>query len=198
MDQDSIQPQVPPTASIPNQQPVAQAPSTPVPVTAPKKKFGWKTIVLIVIAVLVAGFAYMIYQGVSDSPLVHAKLESFLQNVSDGDYDGAYTLTSVEFKDEVTRSDFTVFMDSSKAMYSDFGSLEQTGFVIESNNGQTVFNYEGIITYTDGNTGDLTSVLVKRDDEYRIVNVNVSVDMERINKYPLSGNDSVLGEFDFK
>jgi uncharacterized protein HemX len=177
------QPQVPstptPTPPAPIQTPpqiLTQQPVAPEPeVPKPKSKL---KLILIVIAVLVflgvVFFGFLLFQGVKDAPQVQYKVTSFMQNVSDGNLESAYGLASKEFKQTTSLTEFEKSVSLYKHQYSDFQKQDQTGFSVESQSGQpTLYQYTGIITYTDGDQGDIDATLVKEAGEYKIQYIEV-------------------------
>ena len=163
-----------PQANIP-QQTAVQPQTISVEPEKPKKKSRLKKILLIIgglviIAVILLGF--LLFKGVKDAPEVQSKVTSFMQNVSSGNYQSAYDLTSKEFKESTSMDEFTRAMSLFKAQYTEFQSQEQVGFHVEANAGQpTLYEYSAIVNYTDGDNGELIAILVKEDDDYKILSI---------------------------
>jgi len=117
-----------------------------------------------------------------------------LQDVSNNDLNTAYTLTSKQFRDATTMTDFSKAMPLLKAQFTGFKEQKQTGFSMEANAGQpTLYKYSGIITYTDGDQGELAAVLVKENSEWKILSINVNVSLKRGEKFQQTNSKSVLG-----
>lgn len=188
--------QQPQVQQSPQQTTVQPQTINPEPVI-PKKKSRLKIVLLTIggIIVLVAAIlGFLIFRGFKDSPIVQEKVTSFMQNVSSGNYDAAYALTSKEFKQTTSMESFTKAMSIFKAQYSEFQSQDQIGFNVEANAGQpTLYQYSAVVTYTDGETGKLIAVLVKEDGDYKILSVEVNVGIDRIEKFQQNDADSVLG-----
>lgn len=196
--------------NLPNPLPSSTAPA-PVPQTTsvqsvvyrqtdtelPKPKSKLKKILAIMVVLFLfvaSGFSYAMLQGTKDSPKVKANITSFLRYVSDNDLDSAYLLFSSKVKETIPKDDFIRTMNAFKAQYSGFESQEQTGFSIEKNVGQpTMFNYSGVITYDDGDKGNISAILVKDDGEWKIYNIEVSVGINRIEKFQQQNSNSTLG-----
>lgn len=135
-------------------------------------------IVTIVVALLIVGagvIGFLVFQGIQEASHVQQKITIFLKHTSKGDFESAYQLTSTEFKQTTTFVDFKSDITSLPGHYSDFENLEQTGFYIEAKSGQpTVYQFSGIITYINGDEGDVETTLIKEDGEYRIQNMYVT------------------------
>ena len=171
------------------QQVYTQQPTDPQ-LEKPKSKSKLK-IVLIVIGVLVLlgvfSIGLLVFKGVRDAPQVQQKVTFFLQNVSNNELETAYDLTSDEFKQSVTKEDFEKSMSLFKAQYSGFQKQEQVGFNVEATSGNpTLYQYSGVITYSNGDQGELEATLVKEEGEYKIQFIHVNVDLERLEKFQQS------------
>lgn len=183
------------TASEPVQQQSQSFQQASLQLEKPKSK--WGNAIKIVGALLLLSlvlFGYLIFQGFKDAPEVQGRVTSFLQLASNGDLDRAYALTSKEFRAATTKEDFIDAMTLFEAQYSGFQNQQQTGFVVKANAGQpTLYEYSGIIYYIDGDQGDLEAVLVKEDDDYKILGITVNVDIKRLQKFQQGTSNSVLG-----
>ena len=202
-----IPPPVPPTNSQPQYSPnLTPPPPTPLVappiyqqpyVQSPKPKSNLKKIFLIIgllILLGVVGFGYLIFQGVKDAPRVGEKVTMFLEYASNDDLEGAYATTSTEFMKTTTKEDFVRAMSVFKAQYTGFKEQKQTGFSVETNTGKpTQYKYSGIITYTDGDKGEVTAVLVKENEVWKVYGISVNVTVERLEKFQQDNKNSVLG-----
>jgi len=49
-----------------------------------------------------------------------------------------------------------------------------------------LYQYSAVVTYTDGDTGDLVAVLVRENGNYKILSINVNVSIDRGEKFQQS------------
>lgn len=164
----------------------------------PKKSRSKIKIFLCAVGILfLLGFGligYLMYQGVKDSPQVQWTITNFLNDVSSNNFDSAYMLTSNDFKKSTPKEDFIKAMSLFKAQYSGFSEQKQTGFSVETNAGQpTLFKYSGVITYNDKDQGELSAVLVKEDNVWKILFIGVNVNLKRLEKFQQTNKSPVLG-----
>ena len=62
--------------------------------------------------------------------------------------------------------------------------MSQTGFEISEETGEdTMYVYTGIVTYDNGDEGQLEAVLVKVNDEWKILSVDIVVEEERLDNF---------------
>lgn len=181
---------------LPSDPILTQPLSSPL-IEAPKPKTKPNKILLIIGILFLLGvviIGYLLFQGVKDAPQVKAEVSNFMQLVSGGDLTNAYSLTSSGFKNSVSSEDFSSAMNSFKAQYSGFQDQKQTGFSVEANAGQpTIYKYSGIISYDDGDKGEVTAKLVKEDGKWKILYISVNVEVKRMQKFQQQTKDSVLG-----
>jgi len=178
------------------QQPTVPAQAEVPQEIKPKKSKLKKALIIIGVILLICGgfLGTLLIKGVKDAPEVGDKISSFMQHVSDRKYHDAYALTSNDFKEATPVSEFTRAMSIFKAQYTDFQFQEQAGFHIEANAGEpTLYEYTGIITYADGDQGELFAVLVEEGGEYKISYIEVNVPLDRIEKFQKSEQKSVFG-----
>ena len=136
--------------------------------------------ILVIVLPLLGLLGYLLFQGIGDAQKVQQRVTSFLSEVSSGNYENAYVQTSQIFKKSTTEEEFANSASALSPQYSDFQSQKQTGFSVEANLGQpTLYNYSGLINYTDGSKGVLEAVLTKEDGEWRLVSVDVTVGSSR-------------------
>ena len=187
-------PQAQPINTVPN---TSSMPSQPAYLQPEKPKSKWKKILLILGLIFLLGVGltgFLILQGFKDAPEVKQKVTIFLQDVSNNDLDGAYSLTSSEFQKATPREDFTKTMNLFKAQYSGFKEQNQTGFIIEANTLKpNLYQYSGEITYDDGDKGRLNATLIKENGDYKIHYINIVIDIKRGEKFRQNNPNSVLG-----
>ena len=89
-------------------------------------------------------------------------------------------MASERFKSAVTLDEFVESLDLFQAQYSGFQELEFSNFTVRKYAGEpTIYEYAGIITYSNGDKGQLTADLEKENGEYKITGINVNVSVER-------------------
>jgi hypothetical protein len=162
-----------------------------------KKKNIWKIILLTIVGLAVVGFAivgFLIFQGVKEAPEIEKKITEFLVNVSTSDLDAAYELTSEGFRKSTSKEDFATMLTQFEAQYSGFQEQQQTGFYVRADAGQpTFYDYTGTVTYTDGDSGEVTATLLKENGEWKILGIEVSIGVDRLRKFNSTNSNSVLG-----
>lgn len=142
----------------------------------------------IIIAFAAAIFGYFvlpwIQTGFREADLAEKQLILMLELVSDKKFEKAYGLMSQKVQEAQSQEEFSKALLELGAQYSEFKALAQTGFQAEVKSGQpTTYNYSGIITYTDGDEGDIEATLVKENGEWKIHYVYVEVSNERLEKF---------------
>lgn len=183
-----------PIVQFPLQPVINQAPFVNFQAEKPKPKRIVLKIVGAIVLVIVLLMGYLLYQGTKNGPQVSQTVTNFLTYVSDNDLESAYELTGSQFKEEISMQEFQKFISSTKAQYSDFQEQKQTGFTVKKYAGQpTKYVYSGKITYADGETGELSATLVKENNEWKILSVNVEVGVKRLEKFQQTGGQTVLG-----
>jgi len=183
-------------SQIPAAVPIAQT-YTQLPVEVePKPQSKAKKVllvlgVLLLLGIVVGGYAF--YQGVKDGPMVSQEVTTFLQYAAANDVTSAYSMTSSEFKKEVSKEKMSQLF-TLKSNFADFKEQSQTGFTVSKNVGQpTLYKYSGKIIYTDGGEGTVEATMVKEDGVWKILGIYVNVGMERLQKYQQAVNSPVLG-----
>lgn len=161
----------------------------------PKSKKGKLFLSLTVFLIfLFVFFGNLFYKGVKEGPAVNSVVTSFLQNVSSGEFETAYSQTSEEFKKKVPQDDLEFLASENPAQYKGFKSLNQTGFKVNKNAGEpTVYTFFGDITYDNGDKGTVDAKLVKENSEYKILYIYVDVDLDRAKEFSQKKKNSVLG-----
>jgi len=162
-----------------------------------KTRSKWKKIFAIagIFVILLGVFpGYLIFQGIKDGPQVQREVTDFLQRTSDNDLEGAYSMASDEFKKSVSKEDFIRTITLLPAQYKNFKEQKQEGFSVEANAGQpNLFKYSGTITYTDGDSGTLSAVLIKEAGGWKILSMTIYIDTERLEKFSQTDSGPVLG-----
>jgi hypothetical protein len=162
-----------------------------------KKKNIWKIILLTIVGVIVVGVAilgFLIFQGIQDAPEIEKTVTEFLVNVSTSNLEAAYKLTSEDFKKSTPREDFATMLTQFEAQYSGFQDQSQTGFYVRADAGKpTFYDYTGTVTYTDGDSGEVTATLLKENGEWKILGIEISIDANRLRKFNSANSSSVLG-----
>jgi hypothetical protein len=186
--------QIPPSETV-TVTPVSTQPPPQPNFDIPKKpKLTFKKILLIAILLIFGGLAFLFFQGVKEAPQVKAKVTNFMQLVSTNDFNSAYAQTSSLFKETISMNDFVNTMITFKAQYSGFKEQSQTGFSVEAKAGKpTQYKYSGVITYDDGDKGEVQAVLVKENGDWKFNSVKVNIDVKRIQKFQQQNKESVLG-----
>jgi len=183
--------------SSPPPAPIQTQSLSPPPVETAKPRSKPNKILLIIGILFLLGVAvvgYLMFQGIKDAPQVKAEVSSFMQLVSNGDLTNAYSLTSSQFKDSVSPEDFDSAMNSFKAQYSGFQDQKQTSFSVEAKTGQpTLYKYSGVVTYDNGDKGEVTAALVKEGGSWKILNIKVNIDVKRMQQFQQPTQKSVLG-----
>lgn len=186
-----------PQQTMPEQQTTSTLPGNPKRKSKLKKTLMVIGVLVIVVGIIIAGallLSSLIFKGVKDSPEVQSKVTNFMEHVSSESYQSAYALTSKDFKEVTPMDNFTRALSLFEAQYSGFQSQEQVGFYIEANAGQlTTYQYSAVVTYDNGDVGELLAVLVKEDGEYKILSMEVNVSIDRLEKFQQNSQDSVLG-----
>lgn len=182
------------TSSPPVQNPTPTGNSSNIPISTPplsperpRSKLKKALAIIVGVVLVIAGITgYFLFQVFQEDPKVAPTVTSFLQDVSDDDLESAYAFTSDKFKEGVLFEDFAEFVSTplGQALFTEFEEQNQTEFKVEiSLRGPTLYRYIGTITYTDGNQGDLEVTLVKEEGEWKIFWVDVSVGLERMEKF---------------
>jgi hypothetical protein len=146
----------------------------------PKGKFKKVLIGLgVLIIILIASFGFLAIKGLKDRPIVEGVITEYMQLVSNGNFEDAYNnLTSSQLKSALSFDEFEKTTNLFKAQYSGFNKLEFKGFKITTNTSSpTIYSYSGIVTYANGNTGDLIANLVKEDGKYKIAGINIDISL---------------------
>jgi len=138
-------------------------------------------IIGIVIAVFAVVFGLLIFKGFKDKPLVEAKVVEYMQLVSNQEFEKAYNdIASERFKAQITLEKFIEATELFEPQYSGFQKLEFASFSVRKNSGApTIYEYSGIITYSNGDKGELSAFLEQENGEYKIDGINVKISPER-------------------
>lgn len=142
--------------------------------------------IIVVFAATIFGYIALpgIRQGLQEADLAEKQLTLLLEFVSDKKFAEAYGLMSETVREAQSQEEFSNALLALEAPYSGFKSISQTGFQVEAKSGQpTTYNYSGIITYTDGDEGDIEATLVKENGEWKIHYVYVEISNERLEKF---------------
>lgn len=160
----------------------------PIAESEPRKsKSRLKTVLAIIggivlLLVVIAGFGIM--QGAREKSEVEPVLVAYMQAVSNNEIEKAYDLVSEEFKSVAPIEDFKNNQALFEAQYSGFQKLEYRGFRVNKVVGSPdVYQYFGLITYTNGDKGELTASLKKQSGVYKILGINVNIGVDRANAF---------------
>ena len=171
--------------------------STAIDVNEGPKKSKKKKVFLIIgliILLVSAALGWMLYIGIRDASEVTQLGDSFLSAYSENNLSTAYQLTSNEFQKTVPFEDFETMRSISRAQFSDYQSLEQTGFNVQSEVGRpTTYQLFGIVTYINNDEGEAEITFVKENGLWKINSANISVSLERLEQFEQNQENSVLG-----
>ena len=148
------------------QVPIGQVPTQPQP--APKKRFPRWAKILIGVVVFIVIVIIVAFSATSGVVKVVDKQLSLLKQ---GDVEGAYALTSGEFKNATPLEDFKKFVEQYPTM-SKNKSYTFTERSIENNIGTA----KGSLTAEDGTVTPITYTLVKEEGEWKILNLKLGTE----------------------
>jgi hypothetical protein len=146
--------------------------------TPPKPKLRIRSWVIAVVAGLligacVGGIAYVFLQGFEESGEAKAELTTFLERISTGDVRGAYDQLTDETKLAIRFEDFA--RTPQEPQFSGFAKLKTVGWNINLQTGaDTTLLYNGVITYQQGDQGELEAQLVKQSGVWKISSITVN------------------------
>lgn len=148
----------------------------------------WKivgVIVLLIIVVLGLIFYKLIGGVLKYKPEAEQDVTALLTAASKDDVDGVYSVISSQFKQTYTKDQISKLLQANKYRFSGFSFQKSTTFkgFNSTEYKNTIYEYEGDITYSDGFKGHVTAKLVSEDGVLKIMYINVDTDPKRLNKF---------------
>lgn len=141
-------------------------------------------IVGILLFVMGIGFASTFNTGYTNLPKVEKTLSTFMSDMSTNDVDGAYSLFSSSFQQANPKEKLIESLPHARQDLTDFSSLEEKGFKVRSTtDGVNVYEYSGLVHYTDGTTGRLEATLIQESNAWRIQAISVDANLDRASKF---------------
>lgn len=136
---------------------------------APKKR-NWIKIILIAVAIFIGFVALIIGCVFSMGGPVMKSGESFLMMITAGKTDLAYESAAIQFKEEVSRETFDAFL----AEYPILTKVKSVSFNQFSIENDVLASLSGTIVGTDGQVSPINMSLVKENDGWRVLYLDLN------------------------
>ncbi len=132
----------------------------------------WSVTIAFILALLAVQISVIAVEWRGASRQAEGNVELFLQSVSGGDFSAAYSLLSTDAKQATSAESFARSMASS--VFTGYRGVQRTNFNFAINlGGPKTYDYEGRVSYLQGDHGNVTAGLVKEAGHWRIQSINV-------------------------
>jgi len=109
--------------------------------------------------------------------------EAYMDAMAEQRYDAAYALFAAEARRDFQRSELQALAESPfGVLFAGYQDLEITKWNVEFNTSGTMVDIEGLVNYSNGDTGSFDATLKKKGDSWQLFWFNVNLSPKKLNE----------------